>query len=117
MTQEMTIMKIILAAVAAMAFASAASAATTQDPFVQDKAIVQIKGLDLSTADGQQRLANRMDQAARAVCGENLASIHLSLESEARECRTTVLANIRTQIETRTADATSGSPVRVASIR
>lgn len=110
-------MKIGLAALAAVAFATSASASTTADPFVKDKAVLQLKGLDLSTPDGQQRLAIRMDQAARAVCGDNLASIHLSVEKQARECRVAVLAKVRTQIEARTADAATSSPVRLASIR
>jgi UrcA family protein len=110
-------MKTGLAVLAAIAFATSASATTTQDPFVQDKAILQIKGLDLSTPDGQQRLAIRMDQAARAVCGDNLANVHLAVEAQARECRTAVLANVRSQIEARTADGAKRSLTQVASIR
>jgi UrcA family protein len=110
-------MKIGLAALAAVAFATSASANTTADPFVKDTAILELKGLDLSTRDGQQRLAVRMDQAARSVCGENLAGIHLSLEAKARDCRASVLADVRAQIETRTADAGSKSHTRLASIR
>src|ERR1700712_3381138 len=114
--QEM-MMKIGLVAFAAVAFATSASASTVEDPFVKDKAVLQLGGLDLSTPQGQQRLAIRMDQAARSVCGDNLASIHLSLDNQARECRGAVLAKIRAQIETRTAHAASNSPVRLASIR
>jgi UrcA family protein len=110
-------MKIGLAALAAVAFATSASASTTNDPFVQDKAILQIRGLDLATPDGQQRLANRMDQAARSVCGDRLASVHLAVDAQARECRVTVLAQIRAQIEARTAEVTSGSHTQLASIR
>lgn len=97
-------MKKGLLVLAACAMASSASAAnTTNDPFVQDKATLRLDGLDLSTADGQQRLAIRMDQAARAVCGDGLSSIHLVLGASERECRTAVIADIRTQIEARIA--------------
>ncbi len=110
-------MKTSLIALAALTFASAASAATTQNPFAKDKAVLQLKGLDLSTPQGQQRLAIRMDQAARAVCGENMASVHLALEDQARACRADVLADLRAQIENRTAAATAAAPVRLASNR
>ena len=110
-------MKIGLAALAAIAFATSASASTIQDPFVQDKAILRLKGLDLSTTEGQQRLAIRMDSAARSVCGERLARIHLSVEKQASECRTAVLANVRAQIEARTAETATGSQTRLASLR
>lgn len=97
-------MKIALVALATVALATSASAGTTTaNPFAQDQAILNLADLNLSTADGQQRLAIRMDQAARAVCGDNVASVHLALESKARECRTSVVADIRAQIETRMA--------------
>jgi UrcA family protein len=108
-------MKTGLIALAAFAFATSASA--TDNPFAQDKATLNLKGLDLSTSDGQQRLAIRMDQAARAVCGEHLASVHLALERQAQDCRTAVIADVRAQIETRTAHAATASPVRLASAR
>lgn len=108
-------MKIGLAAFAALAFATSASAApTSENPFAQDKAILNLKGLDLATADGQQRLAIRMDNAARAVCGERVASVHLDLESQAQDCRTAVLANVRTQIEARVAATSARSSARLA---
>lgn len=101
-------MKKGLLVLAACAMASSASAATN-DPFVQDTATLRLDGLDLSTADGQQRLAIRMDQAARAVCGDRLSSVHLALAASARECRTTVIADIRAQIEARMAANTSST--------
>ncbi len=104
-----------LLALAAFAFATSASASTTENPLAQPNAILQLKGIDLSTAEGQQRLAIRMDQAARAVCGENLASVHLALEGQARECRTAVVADIRNQIETRQASAGRNAKVQFAS--
>lgn len=107
-------MKIGLAALAAVAFATSASATTVDNPLAEDKAILNLKGLDLSTADGQQRLAIRMDQAARAVCGERLAAVHLDLERRAQECRTAVVADVRSQIETRMAAASRRAPIQLA---
>jgi len=108
-------MKIGLAALAAFAFATSASAATnTGNPFAQDRAILNLKGIDLSTAEGQQRLAIRMDQAARAVCGDHMAGVHLALEAKAQECRAAVVADVRAQIEARHASAAQSSSVRLA---
>lgn len=110
-------MKIGLVALAAVAFATPALAGTTNNPFAQDAAILNLKGLDLSTPEGQQRLAIRMDQAARAVCGDHMAGVHLALEAKARECRTAVAADVRAQIEARLARASDSTPVQIASAR
>jgi UrcA family protein len=108
-------MKIGLLALAACALATSASAATTDNPFAQEKAKVRLEGLDLTTADGQQRLAIRMDQAARSVCGDRVSSVHLALGKRADECRVAVIADIRAQIEARMADAAKTAPVQLAS--
>jgi UrcA family protein len=78
----------------------------------KDQAILNLQGIDLASAEGQQRLAIRMDQAARAVCGENLANVHLAAEAKAQACRTAVIADVRSQIESRMALASA--PTRVA---
>lgn len=103
-------------ALAAIGLATSASANTSDNPLVQDTAILSLEGLDLSTADGQQRLAVRMDQAARAVCGEGLARVHLELEARSQDCRAAVVADVRNQIETRMAKA-GNAPVQLASAR
>ena len=110
-------MKTGLMALAAFALATSASAGATDNPFAQEKVTLSLQGLDLSTSDGQQRLAIRVDQAARAVCGDRLASVHLDLERKAQDCRTAVIADVRAQIENRTAHAAVVSPVHLASIR
>ena len=111
-------MKIAIAALAAISFGSAACAAVADSPFGKESAVLSLSGIDLSTADGQQRLAIRVDQAARAVCGDNLANIHNELEARARECRADVAEQVRSQIEARhTADASAKSAVQVASLR
>lgn len=109
-------MKIGLMALATIALATSASAAT-ENPFAKDQAILDLKGLDLSTAEGQQRLAIRMDRAARAVCGDRVAAVHLAVESKARECRAAVVADVRSQIEARSANADSHAPIRLAALR
>ena len=107
-------MKKGLLVLAACALASSASAATN-DPFVKDTATLRLEGLNLSTAEGQQRLAIRMDQAARAVCGDNLSNVHLAVGASARECQTVVVADIRAQIEARM--AANASKTQLASNR
>ena len=108
-------MKIGLIALATIAFAVPASAFAAENPFAQSEAVLDLKGLDLASAEGQQRLAVRMDQVANAVCGDRIASIHLAAEAKAQACREAVVADVRSQIESRLA-VQSGS-VRLAAIR
>lgn len=111
-------MKIRLVALATVALAlSANGAAATENPFAKDKAILNLQDLDLSTADGQQRLAVRVDQAARTVCGDRLSNVHLAAEAKAQECRASVAADVRAQIEQRLARANSASGAKLASLR
>jgi len=110
-------MKIGIAALAAISLGSAAFASTADNPFGKDSAVLSLSGIDLATADGQQRLAIRVDQAARAVCGESLATIHADLEARARECRADVAEQVRSQIETRTAEAAHKNMAQLASLR
>jgi UrcA family protein len=100
--QEM-MMKIALAACAAILAVSPAVAAPGANPFSADTAVLNLRGIDLTSVEGQQRLAIRMDQAANAVCGEGMSSIHLALGAQARECRADVIAGIRTRISAATA--------------
>lgn len=113
-------MKIGLMALASFAFVATASAATAdtgENPFARNQTVLQLNDLDLASAEGQQRLASRMDQAAREVCGEGMSRIHLSLEHKSQECRTAVMADIRTRIEARSADASNSSPTQLAIAR
>lgn len=110
-------MKLLVAAAAALSISTAAFAGTTDTGFGKASATLSLAGLDLATADGQQRLATRVDQAARAVCGESLATIHPDLEARARACRADVAEQVRTQIEARVAQANRGKGVQVASLR
>lgn len=110
-------MKKGLLVLGACALATSVSTAAAESPFAEDETILRLDGLDLSTADGQQRLAIRMDQAARAVCGDRLSSVHLAAEAKARECRTAVIADVRTQIEARMANAAIAPGTQLASSR
>lgn len=108
-------MKLVLATLATIALAAPALAGTSDNPLAQEQAVLTLKDLDLATADGQQRLAIRMDRAARTVCGEGLDRVHLAAEAKAEQCRTAVIADVRAQIESRV--AATQSPVRLASLR
>ncbi|MBA4778745.1 MAG: UrcA family protein [Sphingomonadales bacterium RIFCSPHIGHO2_01_FULL_65_20] len=114
-------MKTRLVALATVAFALTATGAaaneTATNPFAKDKAILNLADLDLSTADGQQRLASRVDQAARTVCGDRLSGVHLAAEAKTQECRASVAADVRAQIEQRLARASTASGVKLASLR
>jgi len=110
-------MKIGIAALAAITLGSAAFAGTSDNPFGKDSAVLSLSGLNLATADGQQRLAIRVDQAARAVCGESLATIHADLEARARDCRADVAEQVLSQIDARTAAVSQTRTVQLASIR
>jgi UrcA family protein len=98
-----TMMKIGAAALAAILAATPAIAAPGGNPFSADTAVLNLRGIDLTTVDGQQRLAIRMDQVANTVCGEKMSSIHLALGSQARGCRADVIADMRTRIAAATA--------------
>lgn len=111
-------LKIGLAAMAACVLATPAMANADNDPFVKESVMLSLAGLDLSTVDGQNRLAIRMDNAARAVCGEGLDTVHLRAAASAQECRVEVREQIRNQIETRmAANTATAQPVQLASSR
>jgi UrcA family protein len=109
-------MKIGFAALAALALVAPAFA-SEQNPLAADKAVLSLKGLDLASVDGQQRLAIRIDQAARAVCGDRVSTIHLDMESQSRSCRQDVAADIRSRIEQRTANSVDLHSRTVSALR
>jgi UrcA family protein len=96
-------MKIGIAALAALMVAAPAVAAPRDNPFSADSAVLDLRGLDLASVDGQQRLAIRMDKVANIVCGEGMSSIHLALGTQARACHADVIADIRSRITAATA--------------
>lgn len=98
-------MKIGIIALVALMTTAPAVAAPGNNPFSADSAVLDLRGLDLTSVEGQQRLAIRMDQAANAVCGVGMSSIHLELGAQARACHAEVIADIRTRIAAATAAA------------
>lgn len=108
-------MKSGMAAIAALVAIAPAHAAPNDNPFAADHAVLSLRGLDLTTVDGQQRLAIRMDQAARAVCGDGMSSIHLALDAQARLCRADVYADIRARIAVATAARSPAKAIQLAS--
>jgi UrcA family protein len=101
-------MKIGIVALVALMAGTPALAAPGDNPFSADSAVLDLRGLDLASVDGQQRLAIRMDQVANRVCGEGMSSIHLALGAQARACHADVIADIRSRIAAATAVA--GTP-------
>jgi hypothetical protein len=99
-------LKLALGALATLAMAPAVSAAVPENPLVKDAVVLDLK---------------KMDQAARAVCGSGLATIHLALEEQARTCRAEVVADVRSRIEARgastVANASLPSRTALASLR
>lgn len=104
-----------IAALAVVFAIAPAMAAPTDNPFAADHAVLSLRGLDLTTVDGQQRLAIRMDQAARAVCGDGMSTIHLALDAQARGCRADVYADIRARIAAATAAKSPAAATQLAS--
>lgn len=107
-------MKIGAAALVAILLATPAFAATGDNPFSADSVVLDLRGINLASVDGQQRLAIRMDQAASAVCGEGMSSIHLALGAQARACHADVIADIRSRITAATAAAETTKATRLA---
>lgn len=107
-------MKIGLAACVAVLMATPAVAAPGADPLSAESAVLNLRGIDLTSVEGQQRLAIRMDQAATAVCGQGMSSVHLALAAQARECRSDVMADIRTRIAVATAARERGHATELA---
>lgn len=108
-------MKIGMAALAAILVAAPSYAASGDNPFSADSVVLDLRGIDLASVDGQQRLAIRMDQAADAVCGTGLSTIHLALGEQTRACHSDVVADIRSRIAAATARADVAEPTRLAS--
>jgi UrcA family protein len=96
----------LLAALVAAALAAPVGAAVV-DPFAKSEATFHYDDLNLATADGQVRLANRLDRVARDVCGRGMDRVHPMLAQQAAQCRNEVIAAARESIGQRlTAGAT-----------
>jgi UrcA family protein len=112
--QEM-MMKIGIAALAALMAATPAFAGPGNNPFSADSAVLDLRGLDLTSVEGQQRLAIRIDQVADTVCGDRMSTIHLALGAQTRDCRADVIADIHARIAAATAAANKAKTTQLAS--
>lgn len=62
---------------------------------------VSFAGLDLDTAEGQRMLDQRVERAARAVCGYDELGVGTKIRSnEARECLVKARASAKQQVAT-----------------
>jgi UrcA family protein len=70
-----------------IAIAAALGAVLAAQPAFAESASIQFKDLDLSTSAGQKQLDNRIDTAARKVCGfDKLTTGTRIPDKEARVC-------------------------------
>jgi UrcA family protein len=106
-------MKVAVATLAAM-LAAAPAMAGTGNPFSADSVVLDLRGIDLTSVDGQQRLAIRVDQAATAVCGDGLSTVHLALGAQARACHADVVADVRSRVARATAMARHDGATQLA---
>ena len=79
------------------AFAETAVAGTAQHRTQE----ISVAGLDLDTAEGQRLLDERVERAAREVCGFNEARVGTRIRSnDARQCAAQVRASAKRQVAT-----------------
>jgi len=94
-------MKIGAAALAAILAATPALATTDDNPFSADSVVLDLRGINLASVEGQQRLAG-------------MSSIHLALGAQTRACHADVVADIRSRITAATAAADTAKQTRLA---
>ena len=104
-----TITLFALALIASAAPARAAEPATATS-------IVHTADLDLSSPAGQQKLDQRIAQAAREVCG-TASPVDLEGYKGVRHCREQTVAAAVAQREQLLASVRAGTPIRVAAAR
>lgn len=95
----------------AIASATIALAFTATPAFAEEPASVSIsvKDIDLGTADGQRELENRIDNAARAVCGFDEIRTGTRIRSlSARQCVEKARADVAKQVATLIQDQQRG---------
>lgn len=81
-----------------LAFTATPAFAQTADVRVQE---ISVAGIDLSTAEGQRMLDERVERAAREVCGYDEARVGTLIRSaEARDCVAKAQASAREQVAT-----------------
>lgn len=102
-------------AVLATALLAVPAGTALADPFVQNEAAISYADLNLDSADGQVRLASRLDQVARDVCGRGMDRVHPMLAQQAQTCRNEVVAAAREKIDLRLAAAKMPQALAMAS--
>lgn len=99
--------KIILATLLALS----ATPALAEPPVIATS-IVATADLDLSTANGQRVLDQRLVQAVKEVCG-TASDVDVAGKNDIRRCRVETLAGLSVERDQRIA-AASANPIRVA---
>lgn len=84
-------------AAASIGFAGIAAPAMANTP-EKKSASVSYAGLDLNTIEGQELLEQRVEIAARRVCGYNQAPTGTRMRNEARDCLAKARASARQQV-------------------
>ena len=112
-------MKQTLKIIAASALATAAlikAVPALAEPAPIEVSIVHTADLDLSSPAGQQKLDQRIAQAAREVCG-TASPTDLEGYKGVRHCREQTVAAAVAQREQLLASVRAGTPIRVAAAR
>ena len=99
----------------ALALIASAAPAPAAEP-VTATSIVHTADLDLSSPAGQQKLDQRIAQAAREVCG-TASPTDLEGYKGVRHCREQTVAAAVAQREQLLASVRAGTPIRVAAAR
>lgn len=101
-------MKTLAIATAAVGLAFTATPAFAQEAEVRVQQI-NVAGINLETAEGQRLLEQRVDRAARQVCGFDQARVGTLIRSaESRDCYVKARANARQQVATIVEDQQRG---------
>ena len=101
-------MKTLALATAAFGLALTATPALATDGEYRTQE-VSFAGLDLNTAEGQRMLEQRVERAAKEVCGYDERQVGTLIRSnEARDCVAKVKASARSQMATVNEDQRRG---------
>lgn len=106
--------KIILASALITAGGIKAAPALAQPaPVTTNVSVVQTADLDLASQDGQRSLQQRLNRAAREVCG-TASDADLVGQNKVRDCRHDVLARASGERDALLAAAKSGPTITLA---
>lgn len=77
---------------------AATPVAAIANPLVKDQLEVRYNDLNLQSVDGQRQLAIRLVNAAEAVCGDRVDTLHVMAGRKARDCMSQVVVDAQRQI-------------------